>query len=284
MEQQRLNWSTLRYLAVSPRLLRWRVDHPRPDSSALVLGRAIHCAILEPEAFSARWVAATNCAAITKSNEGCRSLGSLYADGQWYCRVRGHAPAGAGDAPAGVEVIGSDQVDIVHACAESVRAHAPAAKLLSGGHPEQEMEWADAETRIECRGRVDYLRPTNLLDVKSTRRETPREFIADAARNLYHAQLAWYHDGAVRAGRLPAEADLPYIVSVSTAEPYDVTAYHLSPISYQAGQIAYHDLLNRYAQCRAANWWPGHSPDLEILELPTWATGMNGSESSEDSW
>jgi len=278
LEITRLNWSTLRYMATSPKLLRWRVDHPRPESEALRLGRAIHCAVLEPDVFSDRWLTSSTCKATTKAGSPCGSTGTLYLDGAWYCRVKGHAPNGAGQLPDGKEVITEEELAIVRLCSESVRAHPVAARLLTGGHSEHEVTWDDAESGVACRGRMDYLRPSDLVDLKSTRRETVREFMGDAARHLYHGQLAWYHDGAIAAGKLPKDAGLPYIVSVSTVEPYDVAVYRLSPVSYAAGQILYRDLLRKYVDCRTADWWPGAAPDLVELDLPNWAPGMAGPE------
>lgn len=283
-EKRRLNWSTLRLIATSPKLLAWRVEHPQPESPALRLGRAIHCAILEPEEFPKRWLVADQCAAKTKAGSRCESSGILYHSGEWYCRVRGHAPEGAGALPEGLEMIQLDEIELVRICAENVRAHRPAVKILSGGKSEQEMEWTDTETGIECRGRVDYLRANDLIDLKSTRRETVREFAMDVARNLYFGQLAWYHDGAIRAGRLPADAARPYIVAVSTVEPYDTMAFQISSATLEAGRILYRDLLQRYARCQAAGWWPGIAPDLETLDLPDWAPGMQGSEDSGGDW
>ncbi len=277
--KRRLNWSTLRHIATSPKLLKWRVEHPTPDSEPLRMGRSIHCAILEPLEFSKRWVSVTACNATVKSTgERCKSEGSLYSDGLWYCKVKGHAPEGAQSSPGeGIEVITAEGLTLTNLCKEAVAAHGPASKLLSGGKAEQEIEWTDPESGIECRGRVDYLRPNDLVDLKSTRRETVREFTADAARSLYHCQLWWYTQGAIAAGRLPKDADLPYIVAVSTAEPFDVSAYQLSKISFDAGGIYVRDLINKYQQCMAADLWPGISPDQEVLDLPGWAPGMNGS-------
>lgn len=278
----RLNWSTLRHIATSPKLLKWRVEHPTPDSDALKLGRSIHCAILEPQEFGKRWVAATTCQAKTGKGEPCKSDGSLYYMGSWYCRVRGHAPAEATPTPGeGVEVMTSEGLELTRVCAASVAAHGPASKLLTGGHAEQEIEWTDPESGIECRGRIDYLRPNDLIDLKSTRRETIREFTADCARNLYHAQLAWYTDGAIQAGRLPADAGLPYVVAISTEEPYDVVAFQLSKVSLEAGRILIRDLIKKYQECQAAELWPGLAPDLAVLDLPSWAPGMQGSDETE---
>jgi PDDEXK-like uncharacterized protein DUF3799 len=280
----RLNWSTLRYIATSPKLLKWRVEHPEPESVALRLGRAIHCAVLEPEAFLSRWVSATTCQAVTKAGGQCQSGGSLYSGGKWYCKVRGHAPEGATETPGeGIEVINAEEFALACVCAESVRAHGPSMKLLTGGQGEQEMEWTDPQTGIECRGRVDYLRPDFVVDLKSTRRETVREFTRDVAANLYHGQISWYVDGAISAGRLPADAQMPYIVSVSTVEPFDVAAYQLSKITLEAGRILYRDLLTKYQQCLASGLWPGIAPDLKTLDLPAWTPGMQGSE-EEEKW
>lgn len=278
-EKRRLNWSTLKHIHTSAKLLKWRVEHAMADSEPLKMGRSIHCAILEPAVYESRWVSVTACNATVKSSgERCKSEGSLFSDGLWYCKVKGHAPAGATDTPGeGLEVIGAAGRELTKLCADAVAAHGPASKLLQGGKAEQKIEWTDPESGIECRGRVDYLRPNDLVDLKSTRRETVREFMADAARSMYHGQLAWYHFGAIEAGRLPKDADLPYIVSVSTAEPYDVAAYQLSDITLQAGLILVRDLVRKYQQCTAADLWPGIAPDLEVLDLPAWAPGMNGS-------
>lgn len=278
----RLNWSTMRHLATSPKLLAWRLEHPTPDSPVLRLGRAIHCAVLEPDEFATRWTVSGQCAAVTKAGTQCGSGGTLYHGGAWYCRVKGHAPVGAGDPPEGLEVLEPGDLGIVKVCADAVKAHRPAASLLSGGKPEQAIEWTDPESGIECRGRVDYLRPDFLVDLKSTRRETVREFAADCARNLYHGQLSWYHDGAIAAGRLPKDAALPCIVAVSTSEPFDVAAFRVSHVTLEAGRILYRDLLKKYAQCQAADYWPGVAPDLCELELPRWAPGMDGSEEGGD--
>lgn len=287
MTDDRLNWSTLRYMATSPRLLAWRRDHPRPDTPALRLGRAIHCAALEPDEFVMRWVVAGQCEAATKGGGGCRSGGSLYLDGHWYCRVRGHAPEGAGDVPEGIEVIGADEHALTLQCAESVHSFAPAAELLETGEAERRIEWTDDESGIACRGRVDWLdRGRGLLaDLKSTRRETMRDLVGDAARNGYHGQLAWYHDGLIAAGLIPADAPRPAIIAVQTVEPYDVVVGRLSQVSLAAGRIWYRDLLRRYSECVAAGWWPGIAPEVVEIDLPTWAGGMLGPETeAQEEW
>lgn len=276
----RLNWSTLKYIATSPKLLKYRLEHPQPETPALRLGRAIHCAILEPAEFEGRWKSQDKCGGKMKAGEPCGSTGSLYLDGGWFCKVKGHAPAGAGEPPEGIEVITAEERELVKTCAEAAKAHQIAGPLLKKGHSEHETLWTDPETGTLCRGRLDFIRAAELLDLKSSRVDTVRDFTREVATRLYHGQLAWYHDGAIAAGKLPKDAELPLIVHVSTSEPYDVAVYRLSKITYQAGQILYRDLLQKYLDCQAADWWPGIAPDLLELDLPDWAGGMQGSEES----
>ena len=54
-------------------------------------------------------------------------------------------------------MIDAADMELVRLCTDSVRSHKVASALLSGGKAEQEIEWTDPETRIECRGRVDYI-------------------------------------------------------------------------------------------------------------------------------
>lgn len=286
----RLNWSTLKLIDVSPRLLRWRAEHPLPDSDALKLGRAIHCLILEPEQYAKRWATAGPCIAVKKSGEVCGSQGSLCARGigadldvlAWYCRVKGHAPPDAGTLPEGIESITAEQSETAKICAKMIAEHPVAAETLRSGHREEALEWTDPSSGVACRGRLDFLRADYVVDLKTTCKETPREFMADAYRKLYHGQLAWYHYGAIAAGRLPKDAPPPRIVTVETTEPYDVAVYEFTPVVLEAGRMKCRELLNRWIECRDAEWFPGHSPDLREFEIPRWADEMQAAEERAD--
>lgn len=274
---KQLNWSTLKYMAVSPALLRWRVDHPRPETDALRLGRAIHCAVLEPKEFPKRWIVPNKCGTPKKSGGKCENPGVLLHRGWWYCRVKGHAPIEAksvDDVPEGIEVLTQEGFELAKLCGDNVLKHKLAAKTLAGGKYEESIEWEDPTTGIACRGRLDCLQPQEVVDLKSTRKETPREIEVEFARLLHHGQIAWYHDGAIAAGLIPKDAPNPLIVVVTNVEPYDVAVFCIPDVTLEAGRRLYRDLIRRYANCQAAELWPGIGPDLLGLELPPWAEGM----------
>lgn len=246
-----LNWSSLRHMATSPLLYRWRQDHPREDTPALALGRAVHCAILEPDLYDSRYLVRP---------EG---LDGRTREGKAWL-----ADAGA----SGREVLTAEQGEVVAACAASVLGHRHAAYLLAGTRREETVTWT-APGGVAAKGRLDACSADRLIDLKTTR-EIGR-FERSAADLLYHGQLAWYRDGAVAAGAVSADAAV-YIVAVETSEPYDCGVWLVPGVVLEAGRELYSRLLGIWVECRAAGIWPGRYPGIETYELPPWAAGSVG--------
>lgn len=255
-----MNWSTLRHLATSAKLLRWRVDHPREDTDALELGRAAHCAILEPARWAESYVARPD-----------------FGDGRTKEAKAGKTAWLATLAP-GVEVLDADEHALVERMARAVREHPEAARLLHAGRAEEIVTWTDAATGLACKARVDFIAPGYVVDIKSTRRDTVRSITHDVATLLYYGQLAFYHDGARAAGLIPDDADGPFAIFAQKGEPFDVVPARLGLEAIERGRNLYRSLLDRYLACRAANWWPGIAPEVITLQLPPWAAGGDGEE------
>ena len=162
---------------------------------------------------------------------------------------------------------------------DAVRGHKAAAALLSHGQAEVTAIWAS--DGLECKGRFDWLRFNDIVDLKTTRANSLREFSHDCARYLYHGQVAWYADGAIAAGLNPRDADMPYIIAAQTVEPYDVWVLRVSGLAIEAGRNLCRELLAKYRACQAADFWPGIAPEEIDLELPSWAAG---SHADEETW
>jgi hypothetical protein len=175
----------------------------------------------------------------------------------------------------GDEALTADQHALVERCAESIVAHPRAVEVLAHTRREESFQWIDPETGLACKARGDALALGHVADLKSTRRQTLRDFYRDCSNYLYHGKLAFYHDGATAAGRLSPIATRPYMVAVQTVEPHDCAVIQLSPPDMAGGRALYRDALRRYAGCVAANWWPGIAPEVVQSELPPWAPGMN---------
>ena len=258
-----LNWSTLKFLATSPRLLRWRVDTPEEDKDAYRLGRAMHCAILEPERFAREYFAWPDFGDMRyKENKDRRSR---WLDGL----------------PAVREVLRREEFATCIRAAESLRAHPKASEIFTGGRAEEAITWTDPDTGIVCKGRLDYVKPLYLADVKGTRKETIRSFVRDFEGFLYYGQLAFYHDGAIAAGVLPPDAQRPCGAAVQVLEPYDVIPFRLSAETLTVGRALYKSLLRRYSACQTAKYWPGLASDVIEIELSQYA---DAGEPVEQEW
>jgi exodeoxyribonuclease VIII len=251
-----LNWSSLKEVSTSPRAYRWRQDHPREDTAALAMGRAVHCAILEPAEFAARYIVRP------ADIDGRTKAGKAWLD----------------DARAsGREVLTADQGETVEECVASVRAHHDVAELLEGCATEQVVTWTDPGTGVACKGRLDALTPRTVIDLKTTR-ELAR-FEQDAARLLYHAQVAWYLDGARAAGVVDDDARA-WIVAVETVGPFDCGPLEVAGADLDAGREVYRRLLDTWVSCRETGEWYGRIPVGRRLELPRWAPGFEPEEVS----
>lgn len=259
-----MNWSTLTHLAVSPKLFRWRQEHGREDTPALLLGRAIHCAILEPERWGRDYVARP-----------------YFGDGRTKAAKAAKADFLAGLAP-GTEVLSADEYELAERVAEEVRAHPVARALLAEGRTEEVITWTDEETGVPCKGRLDLIAPTFVLDVKTTRMPTLWRIASDAASYRYHGQLAFYFDGAIAARAIPHDAELPRILAVQTVEPFDVIPTHLGAEFLERGRAHYRELLRLYLECKAADWWPGIAPQPVELPMPPWAAGAGRAADTHD--
>jgi hypothetical protein len=242
-EIKALNWSSLR-LMETPAVFRHRQTNPRPDTPAFLLGRAMHCALLEPDKFETRHPVYRGAARRGKAWEA------------FLCDHQNSEPITEQERDAAVNM------------SQAVRMHAVAPGMIAGGRTELVAEWIIDGTR--CKGRLDCVTLTRVVDIKTTRDAGPRWFGKAAFDYGYHGQLAWYHDGAVSAGLLSPGYDRPVIVAVEKDPPHLVAVYEVPVEVLDLGRELYRRLLAKYRACDAAGYWPGYE-GLRELELPKWA-------------
>lgn len=256
-----LNWSTLKHIAKSPMHYRYRLDHPEPDAPHYLWGRAVHCALLEPEAFDARYAVCDVKKRWVKADVQPTKDYAAWLDD--------HPDA---------EPLKPVEMVTVQMAARSVLNHRVAAGVLAGCRHEEPLEWTDPDTGLACRGRVDAI-SQYVLDVKTAQSCEPRLFQMAAARYAYHGQLALYHTGATVLRKIDGKTP-PYIIAIEKSPPYDVAVYQMSLEDLAAGRALVLSLMRRLEECTATDMWPGCAPDLLQLQLPPWAGGLE--EESED--
>lgn len=254
-----VRWTVLRWMANSPAAyLEALVGSGQGETKALRLGRAIHCALLEPGVYPAKWVTWTGKARSGKKWDAFKAENF------------------------GREILtGAESASVVAAVA-AIRRHR-VARLYLDGACEQVAVWVDRPTGLKCKSRSDIVGPMKYVEIKTTLATVePVRFGMLAARMQYDAGIAFHLDGMRQAG---AEVDdEPLIIAVEAKPPYDCVVFRVPMAIVWRGRNEYRRLLDRLAECIEAErqealggksqstLWPGHAPDHVVdLEYPEWA-------------
>lgn len=220
-------------------------EEPTP---AMVLGSAIHSAILEPDLFPLEYVADPGIN--RRTNAGKAEYEAFVAEN------------------AGKTVLNDEQMQTCLAVRDAVHLHPVAAGLLQGGAAEQSFYAIDPETGELIKCRTDYLAGDMIVDVKSTEDASPDGFGKSAANFRYPMQVAWYHDVMDAAfGEHPPHW---VFLAVEKKPPYAVGLYFTEPDVVQRARLACRRDLMRIVQGKRTGQWPDYGAEALPLNLPAW--------------
>lgn len=189
-------------------------------------------------------------------------------------RAKGAQAAGAEARAEGAIPLKRDDYDQVHAMADALRRHSTASSLFdpTGGEPEKSLYWQDGETGVICRARPDWLPhpgPGRLIvpDYK-TAAKVDRKSIQKAIRDRnYHAQAAWYLEGARHVGLCDDKAVFLLVFQVK-APPYHVVVVQVDALDLRIGHAKNQVARAIYRECAESGHWPAYGDDIEIVSQP----------------
>lgn len=162
------------------------------------------------------------------------------------------------------------------AMAEAIMRHRSAAALLS--HPEGLSEvslyWHDAATGVRCRARIDRLTPIvgrlAAVDVKTSDLPVgPDDWGFVATKYKLYFQAAWYLE-ALRALEIDDNAAFVF-VNVEKKPPYLVSTTQLPQSAIDLGRSQMRRAIEIYAECRAADSWPGYGDEVHVVDIAKYA-------------
>jgi len=216
-------------------------------------GTLVHCSLLESDQFDKRYRVGPS--GVNKNTNRWRE----YVE-EW--------------ASQGVQVIGEEQAEAAHAQARNLRALEPVAELLADGVCETSGYWIDPKTGVLCKCRPDCISPVQHrtalmpLDVKTATDASEDGFAQAAGLHGYHYQAAWYCDGYSIASGLPVHEML--FAVVENEYPYAAAVYMLDEkaIAYARRRNAF--ALQRFAECKRTQQWPGYPPEVREIFLRDW--------------
>jgi hypothetical protein len=253
-----MNISLLKEMRRSAQHFAYRRRHPK-ESAPLTLGRAAHCAVLEPERFDADH-------AVWDRRQSNGNMAPR--NGQHWDTFRAENPGRA--------IITADEAIHAHAMQAAVRGNADAMKYLVAGDPEVTMQAVIADR--PCKGRLDWLArdwfdPTRpaLVGLKSARDCRPFHFGRQAANLGYHLQWGFYLDlfKAITGHPNPKVVE----IVVESEPPHAVSVFVVPDEVLQQGCNEYLELLAQLDECERANFWPGPVSGEQELTLPEWVYG-----------
>ena len=240
-----LSYSGAKTLLVSPARFAWEREHGRPSKRAYDLGSLVHTLILGSKDDRITVVDAYDWR--TKAAQAAKT--EAYAAGR--------IPVHRGDLLAASTV------------AAAVRRHPLASAILREGRSEVSLYWVDTATGVTCRGRIDWLSPLAIVDVKTVSSYggcEPAAFARAAAGFDYPMQAAAYTEGyEAVTGRL-----LDFVTIAVEMEPphfVSVTRYPASAVA--AGAEKWHRALAVYAARESSGEW-ADPPAITTLPIPAW--------------
>lgn len=224
----------------------YRFQEAREPTRAMVIGSALHAAILEPELFSRRYM-------LLRDVHDRRA--SAYKQA-----VEVHGPD---------FVLTGREADYVTGMVESVRAFGPAREILElNGRAEVSVSTKDPVTGVTVRIRPDWVTDSGMLDLKTTLDARYEAFSRSVVNYTYHMQQAFYQDVWFweTGERLPFS-----FLAIEKAMPHACALYRLDEEAIREGRRMYRDALNTYAECMNSGHWPAYPETVEFMSLPTWA-------------
>jgi exodeoxyribonuclease VIII len=222
---------------------------PREEKNFFDLGEAGHIAALQPEQFEAL---------VYRGPDDRR--GNKWTDAQEFCKIEGKVCLTSKDYDKALMIR-----DTLHAdpTINSLVASSAAQVEASGF-------WTDAETGSLCRCRPDLYRPdlSLIVDLKTTTSAHPGKFARSVVDYGYHAQEAFYTDGLRALGQ---SVNAFVFIAVEKTDPFAFAIYELPPSIVDEGRAIMRKALDKYAECKRTDTWPGYANGVQELQFPRWA-------------
>jgi hypothetical protein len=241
--------SRAKHALVSALDYKWHCEHPSEQTDEMSFGTLAHSMFLEPDSLPLKY-------AVWRG--GVRR-GNKYDE---FCYANEHS-----------RILTEDEYRAAVAVRDSLNSH-PAVRQIIRGDADKEisLRWQDKATGLECRGRMDYLRPLVLADLKTIKAVTDKAIVQNCYQYHYALSMAAYGEGLKAIGYEPPPA---YLIFVESKPPYDVSVKLIESDELMYGQKQWREALKVIAKARDTGKYPGISSEILPLVLPDWAMDRN---------
>lgn len=234
-------------------------------TEAMIMGSAVHSAILEPDLFPSEFMAAPDEApprpSIRQVNAKKPSPATVNAINFWKDFDAENV---------GRTVLRLNDFNICMSIRDAVHTHPVAAGLLTGGKAEQSFYAIDSETGELIKCRTDYLHDSGamIVDVKTTEDASPNGFGKSSANFRYPVQTAWYN--GVLDSCYGEHPENWVFLAVEKSPPFAIGLYFVEADLLERAQIAAQRDFMRIVTHRRSGEWPDYGMEPQPLILPGW--------------
>ncbi len=234
-------------------------------TEAMVRGRILHTAVLEPKRFRENYRVAPAAPRNTKIGKDL------------------HAKFHAGIKPNNI-VLSQDHAEQVIQMLGVLSRSSTAWNMVTAGQSEMSVWWRNADG-ILCKARFDklYLEHGILLDYKTTKDATLDGFRSAIYKYKYDMQMYWYMTGASTVFKKPFNK---YIFLCQEPEaPYACRPFTANDTIFELGRKRVGIAYKRYLECLKREWdlkqsgkkyewydvWTAYPEEAEDIDIPFWA-------------
>jgi hypothetical protein len=237
-----LSTSALKAFAKSPNHYIAYCNQQLEQTPAMLLGSAIHCAILEPKELDKRYCIAPQVDRRTKEGKA-----------EWEAFTKE-----AGDK----HILTREQSYALNAATAAILGDPASADIVKAASA-FEQEITNQILGTTYKGILDIRGEGFIADIKTCSDASAEAFTRQAYNLMYHEQAAAY-------AQLVGDEDIPFFfIAVETAPPYNTQVFKQSQSSRKMATHHLHNLIRRWQE------WDGaprtYSNTITELNIPKWA-------------
>jgi hypothetical protein len=238
-------------------------------SDEMDIGSAAHCLLFTPSEFDSSFLLAPRCCATTAKGDRCKyDAVGVDGKGEWFCGVHSRGKSMIAADEIAQTILSQDDMARVKGICAAIRANKVASNTIDCATDfELSILAHDPVTGLLCKARMDiYCGDLALMpDLKTCRSSDPKRFKFQARDLAYHIQLSFYSFVARLAG---LDVKLARIIAAENCRPYPVTCFEPSDSFIATGERDMRTALNKFAECRDADEWPGYADQTQELDMP----------------
>ena len=222
------------------------VKKEKEDTPAILLGKAVHSYVLEPDTFKDKYMVAEK--VNRQSNAGKEKWNQLMQD------LNGRT------------FLTQEMFDEVERIGQTFLTNDLTKQFIENGQIEKSLFWKDVTTNILLKCRPDIWHSNMICDIKTTTDASPREFQRDIMNYGYHIQAAMIQD-AIETIYHKKISDFIFL-SIEKKPPYATGIYILDHASIERGREEYREVLENYRKTEETQVWHSYKPT--IISLPAY--------------